>query len=406
MNYEETIEFLFSQLPAYQRIGKAAYKADLKTTLEISEILDHPERDFKSVHIAGTNGKGSVSHMLASVFQAAGYKTGLYTSPHLKDFRERIKVNGEMISREEVLEFVRSYQERFSEIKPSFFEWTVGLAFHHFRKEKVDIAIVEVGMGGRLDSTNIILPELSVITNIGLDHTQFLGDTIEKIAGEKAGIIKEGIPVVFGEKQSGATEVIREKAREKGTEIFFAEEGLDPGEYETDLKGHYQKRNLKTSLRAVEVLRKGGWDISEGVLREGLKKVVENTGLLGRWQELGKEPLIIADTGHNREGLTYTVEQLRSYPFQKLHIVFGVVGDKSPDAVLEILPGEAEYYFCRASIPRAMDANELYERAQQFGLKGKAYSGVSEAFEQSKTSAGKKDLIFIGGSTFVVAEVL
>ncbi|MEZ4881572.1 MAG: folylpolyglutamate synthase/dihydrofolate synthase family protein [Flavobacteriaceae bacterium] len=405
MNYTETINWLFEQLPMYQRVGKAAYKADLSATLNLAEYLKNPENNFKSVHVAGTNGKGSTSHMLASVFQEAGYKTGLYTSPHLKDFRERIKINGEMIPKQCVLEFVENHKPYFEKNKLSFFEMTVGLAFDYFRKEKVDIAIVEVGMGGRLDSTNIITPEVSVITNIGLDHTQFLGNTLEKVASEKAGIIKDRVPVVIGEMLPETKPVFEEIASERNAEILFAE-AIDSSNLTSDLKGLYQQKNIKTVLATLRILQKRGWNISEENIQKGLLNTIKNTGLMGRWQVLGENPKVICDTGHNREGLQLVMEQLSKESFKKLHIVLGVVSDKDLASVLPLFPKDAVYYFCKPNIPRGLDASLLLSQARGFGLVGEAYISIKNAYLAAIKAASAKDLIFVGGSTFVVAEVL
>lgn len=389
----------------YQRVGKAAYKADLRATLNLAEYLKNPENNFKSVHVAGTNGKGSTSHMLASVFQEAGYKTGLYTSPHLKDFRERIKINGEMIPKQCVLEFVENHKPYFEKNKLSFFEMTVGLAFDYFRKEKVDIAIVEVGMGGRLDSTNIITPEVSVITNIGLDHTQFLGDTLEKVASEKAGIIKDRVPVVIGEMLPETKPVFEEIASERNAEILFAE-AIDSSNLTSDLKGLYQQKNIKTVLATLRILQKRGWNISEENIQKGLLNTIKNTGLMGRWQVLGENPKVICDTGHNREGLQLVMEQLSKESFEKLHIVLGVVSDKDLASVLPLFPKDAVYYFCKPNIPRGLDASLLLSQASGFGLVGEDYISIKNAYLAAIKAASAKDLIFVGGSTFVVAEVL
>jgi dihydrofolate synthase/folylpolyglutamate synthase len=405
MNYQETLAYLFSQLPMYQRIGQAAYKVDLSNTHFLMDLLAHPEKKFKAVHLAGTNGKGSTSHMLASVLQEAGYKVGLYTSPHLKDFRERVKINGEMISEAEVINFVSLYKSKFEAIDLSFFEWSVGLAFDYFAKQQVDIAIVETGLGGRLDSTNVVFPEVSVITNIGIDHTQFLGDTLEKIAEEKAGIIKNNVPVVIGETQVETKPVFTAKALALNAEIIFADT-FNFGNYTTDLKGIYQHKNLKTCLATLTILNKGNWNISDKHITKGLSAVVENTGLLGRWQILGESPLIICDTGHNEQGIIEIVKQLTQIDCKALHIVFGVVNDKSIDSVLERLPKYAHYYYCKANIQRALAVDELSALAVKSGLKGMKCSSVEEALNAAKKNADQDDVIFVGGSTFVVAEVL
>lgn len=405
MNYLETLDYLFSQLPMYQRVGNAAYKANLDNTCRLSEILNHPEKQFKSVHIAGTNGKGSTSHMLAAVLQEAGYKVGLYTSPHLKDFRERIKINGEMISENEVIDFVKECKHEFEKIQLSFFEWTVGLAFHYFAKQKVDIAIVETGLGGRLDSTNIITPEVAVITNISMDHTQFLGDTLAKIAAEKAGIIKSTIPIVIGETQAEIKPVFIEKAKQLNAPIQFADEGLIQ-EYESDLKGAYQQKNKKTVVATINVLQQLGWKIAENHIKQGLLNVVKNTGLMGRWQVLSKQPFTVCDTGHNEAGITLILAQINQQSFEKLHFVLGVVNDKDIANILQLLPKNATYYFCQAKIPRALEVDILAEKAMAVGLSGTAFPTVEAAFQAAQKNATAQDMIFIGGSTFVVAEVV
>ncbi len=389
----------------YQRVGQSAYKADLSATIQLANYLNNPEKNFKTIHVAGTNGKGSTSHMLASVFQEAGYKTGLYTSPHLKDFRERIKINGEMIPKKYVSEFVENHKLYFEKNQLSFFEMTVGLAFDYFRKEKVGIAIVEVGMGGRLDSTNILTPDVSVITNIGLDHTQFLGDTLEKVASEKAGIIKEGIPVIVGETLPETKQVFEKMASEKNAEITFAETN-DSSNHASDLKGSYQQKNIKTVLATLRILKKRGWNISEENIQKGLLNTIKNTGLMGRWQVLGENPKVICDTGHNKDGLQLVMEQLSKESFKKLHIVLGVVSDKDLASVLPLFPKDAVYYFCKPNIPRGLDASLLLTQARGFGLIGEEYISVTKAYSAALEAAAANDLVFIGGSTFVVAEVV
>lgn len=403
MRYDETVNWLFNQLPVYQRSGGANYKIDLAKTHRLMDLLGNPEHAFKSIHVAGTNGKGSVSHMLASVFQEAGLKVGLYTSPHLRDFRERVKINGEMISEEEVIDFVDEFKTEFQRLELSFFEMTVGLAFHCFRNHEVDIAIVEVGMGGRLDSTNVITPLVSVITNIGLDHQAFLGNDIATIAGEKAGIIKYGIPVVIGQRQTETTPVFLKKAAEMESSILWADEAIRT-QYESDLTGSYQRHNTKTAVAAIH--QQNEFNIPEEIVKRGLKKVVENTGLMGRWQTLGTSPLIICDTGHNKDGLEYVLAQIEDTPHENLHIVWGMVNDKDLNAVLTMLPKSATYYFCAPDIPRALKVEELHSSAQEHQLKGKAHSSVAEALEAAKSMAKSEDMIFVGGSTFVVAEVV
>lgn len=402
--FQETIDWLFVQLPVYQRTGPSAnYKIDLTKTHALMELLDHPENAFPSFHVAGTNGKGSVSHMLASILQEAGYKVGLYTSPHLRDFRERVRINGEMISEEEVVEFVDEYREKFVQLELSFFEMTVGLAFDRFRHHQVDVAVVEVGMGGRLDSTNVVSPVVSVITNIGLDHTAFLGDSLPQIAREKAGIIKERTPVIIGEKQTETVDVFSEIAISKQAPLHYAEDVIPIG-LPTDLKGDYQRKNTRTAQAAIAVQKQ--FEVSEEALRKGLMRVVANTHLAGRWQTLSESPHIICDTGHNTEGVRYIVEQLQKTPKKALHMVWGMVNDKDISSVLELLPKEAKYYFCKADIPRGMDAFTLKETAEKHMLSGAAYPTVKEAVEAAKSQASEADLVFIGGSTFVVAEVV
>ena len=405
MNYNDTVNWMFSKLPMYQRQGASAFKKDLTNTIAISEHLGNPHHKFKSVHVAGTNGKGSTSHMLASILEEASYKVGLYTSPHLKDFRERIKINGEMISKAAVINFVKKNQSFLETQQLSFFEMTVGLAFDHFAKQKVDIAVVEVGLGGRLDSTNIITPVVSVITNIGLDHTQMLGDTLEKIAFEKAGIIKENTPVVIGERQEETENVFIETTKNKNAPIYFAEDKVTEI-YESDLKGNYQQKNIKTVVTTSHILKEKGFAITEKHIKSGILHVVKNTGLLGRWQVLQKEPTVICDTAHNREGLTYVMQQLREQHFNKLHIVLGVVNDKDLQSVLPLFPKDATYYFCKPDVPRGLEVQILQEKAKEVGLLGKRYDSVREAHNEALKSAATDDLIFVGGSTFVVAEVV
>ncbi|MDX1761073.1 MAG: folylpolyglutamate synthase/dihydrofolate synthase family protein [Christiangramia sp.] len=404
-SYQETVDWMFQQLPMYQRVGKTAFKKDLSNTLKIAEHLEYPETRFKSIHVAGTNGKGSVSHMLASVFQAAGYKTGLYTSPHLKDFRERIRINGRVIPQKNVIAFIEENQTFLGYNHLSFFEMTVGMAFDYFAKEKVDIAVIETGMGGRLDSTNIITPELSVITNIGLDHTAFLGDNLAEIAKEKAGIIKEGVPVVIGERQKQTVPVFENKARQLNSEIHFAED-QSFREYHTDLRGHYQKKNLRTVLCSLKNLREQGWKISEEAIINGLNNIKLHTGLQGRWDVLREKPKVICDTAHNAEGLKLVMKQLKKEKFENLHFVLGVVNDKDLSTVLPLFPKNASFYFARPDVPRGLDAETLKEEASKFGLQGYAYESVHEAFLAAEEDSLDEDLIFIGGSNFTVAEVL
>ena len=392
-------------MPIYQSIGASAYKADLSNTIKLVNYLGNPQDDFKSIHVAGTNGKGSTSHMMASVFQEAGYKVGLYTSPHLKDFRERIKINGELIAEENVVHFIKRHQSFFLQNQLSFFEMTVGMAFDFFKNEKVDIAIIEVGLGGRLDSTNIIKPEIAVITNIGLDHTRFLGETITKIAHEKAGVIKTETPVVIGEYTEETKAIFLSKSKETNSPVLFAEDMSTP-KLELDLLGDYQIKNSQTAYTALSVLKKMGWKLSKEIIQTGLKKVIDNTGLAGRWQILNYSPKIICDTAHNREGFSFVMKQLNMVNCDQLHIVFGVVDDKKLDTILPLLPKNATYYFCKPNVVRGLDEEKLKQKASQYSLVGQTYSSVNEAYKKSLTAAAKNDLIFVGGSTFVVAEVL
>jgi len=405
MTYQDTLNWMFSQLPMYQRQGKTAFKKDLSNTLKLAEHLNNPENKFKSVHVAGTNGKGSTSHILASVLQEAGYKVGLYTSPHLKDFRERIKINGQEVSKHFVIGFIKRNKGFFEANKLSFFEMTVGMAFDYFAKQNVDIAVVEVGLGGRLDSTNIVIPEVSIITNIGLDHTQFLGDTLEAIAFEKGGIIKPNIPVVIGETQKETAPVFKSLAKSCDSEILFADQ-LVSEVYKSDLMGSYQSKNIKTVIQTVKQLQGKGFKISNKNLKQGLLKVVKNTGLLGRWQILKERPKVVCDTGHNREGLIYVMQQLSNETFESLHIVFGVVNDKDLRSILDLLPKKATYYFCKPNISRGLDAEELQQTFSSYKLKGRAYKSVNEAYNSALNNARKDDFIYVGGSTFVVAEII
>lgn len=404
MTYKETTEWMFGRLPMYQMQGAVAYKADLTNTLLLAEHLGNPERRLKTIHIAGTNGKGSVSSMLASILQEAGYKVGLYTSPHLKDFRERIKINGEDISEGFIVDFVAKNKAFFEAHDLSFFEMTVGLAFDYFVQKNIDIAVVETGMGGRLDSTNIITPLVSVITNIGMDHTQFLGNTLQAIAGEKAGIIKAGIPAVVGEYTPETKPVFMAKAKETGSGIYFAQDDALP-DYPSDLLGDYQKQNKKTVLKAVEVLQQH-FSITEDAIKTGLLNVVMNTGLRGRWEQIHKNPTAIADTAHNSHGLKPVMTQLMAQQYGSLHIVFGVVNDKNLDEVLPLLPKQATYYFAKPGVPRGLDAQILHEAAKKYSLKGKFFASVAGAYAAALQEAAPNDFIYIGGSTFVVAEIL
>ncbi len=428
MTYNETIDYLFSKLPMYQRNGAAAFKKDLKNINKLTEHLGNPHDKFKSIHVAGTNGKGSVSHMIASVLQTVGYKVGLYTSPHLKDFRERIRVNGKMISESDVISFVDNNKFILNSIEPSFFEMSVAMAFDHFANEKVDFAVVEVGMGGRLDSTNVLRPILCVITNIGLDHQQFLGETVEQIAHEKAGIIKRNVPVVIGETTDSTRSIFINKAEEKDAPIYLADYlysahyslktienrqvfNINKGgelcyqDFTTDLLGVYQKKNVITALQSIDIM-KDTYNITIFDIFKGFENVCLNTGFKGRWQIYGENPSIICDTGHNIDGINEIVNQLKSISYKKLHIIYGTVNDKKLDKILALLPVKAEYYFTKANIPRSMDENELAHIAGNYNLKGETFPTVNEAFNRAKENAGPDDLIFIGGSTFVVAEVV
>ncbi|MFB9862104.1 bifunctional folylpolyglutamate synthase/dihydrofolate synthase [Rufibacter immobilis] len=427
MTYEQALEYLYQQLPMFHRIGNAAFKKSLDNIIALTQALDNPQQHFKTVHVAGTNGKGSSSSMLSAVLQAAGYKTGLYTSPHLKDFTERIRVNGEMISKEKVAQFTERHQSLFEQVKPSFFEMTVALAFEHFAQEQVDIAVIEVGLGGRLDSTNIITPLVSLITNIGLDHQSLLGNTLPEIAQEKAGIIKPGVPAVVSLTQPAVSAVFEKKAAETQSPLVFADQvyqveakgisGLHSsfevyfnqqlllGDLKLSLLGNYQKFNLPGVLATVEELRRQGFVISADHVRQGLEKVQEFTGLQGRWQVLAQEPLTICDTGHNIDGITHVVKQLLALRPKQVHFVFGAVNDKDIQSVLRLLPVSYRYYFCEAQIPRALPVQQLWEEAQFAGLKGAAYPTVQDAILSAKAHAQPDEVIFIGGSTFVVAEI-
>lgn len=431
MTYKETLDYLFAQLPMFHRIGAAAYKANLDNTHAIMDMLDHPENDFRCIHIAGTNGKGSTSHMLAAILQQCGYKTALYTSPHLRDFRERIRINGKMIEQREVVAFVKKHRKGFEKIEPSFFEWTVGLAFDYFSRKNVDIAVIETGLGGRLDSTNVVTPLVSVITNVQWDHMNLLGSTLRKIATEKAGIIKQGVPVIIGESATATAGVFKTIARKNASRIYFSDKIFKasisddhtgtPGRLllnitknkasylqnlQLDLGGWYQLRNICTVLQTCEVLTECGFEINRKQMRTALKSVNTITGFAGRWQVIGKEPLIICDTGHNVDGIETVFQQIKSISYTKLHIVLGMVSDKDITKVLELLPKKATYYFCKPDIPRGLDASELQKTAATFRLKGVAYKDVKSAKNAAIKNAGRKDLIFIGGSTFVVAEVV
>lgn len=426
--YQATLDFLFQQLPMFQRVGAAAYKKDLTNTLALCKLAGNPHKSFKSIHVAGTNGKGSVSHMLAAILQEAGYKTGLYTSPHLVDFRERIRINGEMISEADVVHFTERTKAQLIDIQPSFFEWTVAMAFDYFAREKVDIAVIEVGLGGRLDSTNVITPILSVITNIGWDHMDMLGNTLPLIAAEKAGIIKADVPVVVGQWQDEVAPVFERVANEKRALLKYADQKFQVKQlryqsvgavYEVksgsktqfedlyvDLAGHYQQFNTATVLAACEVLQRNGWNLEDEPIRAALGKVRELTGFAGRWTVLGQNPLIIADTAHNSDGLQLVLDQLASLARKKCRIVLGVVNDKDLSKILPLFPKEATYYFCKSSIPRALNEVELSNKAASFGLSGLHFPDVKTALQAALAESHPEDIVFVGGSTFTVADII
>jgi dihydrofolate synthase / folylpolyglutamate synthase len=405
VDYERTLAHLYAQLPMFSRIGKAAYKADLENTHALMRMLDHPERGLKCVHIAGTNGKGSTSHMLASVLHEAGYRTGLYTSPHLKDFRERIRINGAMIPKASVVDFVERYRSRFEPIAPSFFEWSVALAFAWFRDEQVDIAVIETGLGGRLDSTNVVSPEVSVITNIGWDHADLLGNTLEAIAGEKAGIIKHSIPVVIGEATAAISNVFNNVARAQEAPIHFVDQEAEQP-FPLDLAGPHQQKNARTVLAVIDKLRERGWHMTNAHIGQGLAHTCSNTSFAGRWQTIGHAPLTIVDVGHNEDGLRVVNDMLTRTPFEHLHIVLGTVNDKDIGRMLSQLSRNATYYFCKADIPRGLEAEKLCAEANAAGLQGRAYSSVGAALEAARTQANAGDLVLVTGSVFVVAEAI
>ena len=408
MNYKDTLDYLYNSAPLFQQIGAGAYKEGLENTWALDEHFGHPHRSFRSIHIAGTNGKGSCSHTLAAILQEAGYKVGLYTSPHLIDFRERIRVNGQPVPEAYVIRFVEEERAFFEPLHPSFFELTTAMAFRYFAEEKVDVAVVEVGLGGRLDCTNIIWPDLCIITNISLDHVQFLGDTLEKIAGEKAGIIKPGIPVVIGETTPETRPVFQKKAEEVGAPIHFAEEEVKEvhPDWEYELKGLYQEKNRRTLWAALPLLQEGGYQISESDIQAGFAHVVELTGLMGRWQKLQEHPTVVCDTGHNVGGIQYIAEQLRRQVFRRLHIVIGMVNDKDVRGVLDLLPREATYYFTQASVKRALPAGQLARLAAEAGLQGTCYPDVPSAVRAAQKESLPEDFIFVGGSSFIVADLL
>ncbi len=431
--YSEVLEYLYARLPIFQRVGAIAYKGGLDNIIKLCNALDNPQQKFPVIHIAGTNGKGSTSHYLASVLQSAGYKkVGLHTSPHLKDFRERIKINGIPMPEQDVVDFINANKELVEQMDCSFFEVSVAMTFWYFAKEKCDITVIETGLGGRLDSTNIVNPIVSVITNISYDHVALLGDTLPKIAAEKAGIIKRRKPVVIGETQEETKEVFEQKAKESKSPIRFADsiystanahteaKGNEPylvidvlkngrpylQELQSELNGLYQQKNICTVLSAIDVLNESGYKISEENIRDGISKVVSQTGLLGRWQTLSQNPLTIADTGHNEAGIKEVINQLAKIKYNNLHFVFGMVNDKEPDKVLKLLPTNAHYYFCKANIPRALSENELATIAGKYNLNGNYFATVKEALHAAQKNAAKDDLVFVGGSTFIVADAL
>lgn len=438
MNYQETLDFLYDRLPLFSKVGASAIKKDVDNTLRLCSFLDNPHNKFRTIHIAGTNGKGSTSHMIAAILQSAGYKTGLYTSPHLKDFRERIRINGEMIPKDEVIEFTQNIIPLIDSLHPSFFEITVAMAFDHFAKQRVDIAVIETGLGGRLDSTNIIQPEVSLITNIGWDHMQILGNTLEEIAGEKAGIIKKNIPVVIGETQPDIKHVFKNKAASLDAPLFFADQiryvaewkyadgyldvwiqeknpeapggsgnpGLERKNYRLDLTGVYQLKNLVGVLEGIQQLKIKGFNILEEHIKEGLSHSKKLNGLHGRWELIGDKPRVIADVAHNPDGIRQIMAQLELTDYHRLHLIIGMVKDKDVDAVLRLLPKEAFYYFTRAPIPRALDESTLMNLASNHELKGTSFPDVHSALRQARTNAGKDDLILVCGSVFLVAELL
>lgn len=423
MNYKESLDFLYNRLPMYQRIGAKAFNKDIRKTLELCEIVDNPQHKFKSVHIAGTNGKGSSAHAIASILQEAGYKVGLYTSPHLKSYRERVRINGEMINEHFVSKFISENEHKFLNISPSFFEITVVMAFDYFVHEKVDIGIIETGLGGRFDSTNIVTPLVSLITTIGKDHEDLLGDTLELIAFEKAGIIKEKVPVVIGDVKKEPKKVLMDQARKKRARIIdnydnwtvTKNENLsydfvstNRGIYkqiQPDIKSSYFIKNIPPILEVINVLREVKFEIDDKSIQNGFRNIILNTDLKGRWQLVGQSPLTICDVGHNEDGINEILKQLDQIKFQKLHFVFGTVKDKLVNKILSLLPTSASYYFCAANVPRALESKELVDEASKHGLSGEAYGSVSKAIVAAKLSAQKEDLIFIGGSTFVVAEI-
>ena len=404
--YDQYTDYLFSQVPMFQNVGSNAYKEGLENTHILDEHFGHPHTQFRTIHVAGTNGKGSCSHTIASVLQEAGYKVGLFTSPHLTDFRERIRVNGTMIPEQYVMDFIDNERDFFEPLHPTFFELTTALAFKYFAEQKVDVAVIEVGLGGRLDCTNIITPDISIITNISFDHVQYLGDTLAKIAGEKAGIIKHGVPVIIGEKHPETTPVFTEKAKREQAPLYFAEDYKPNKDYQYELKGLYQSKNLQTSLCAIDQLIRNGYHITEENIQNGLLHVTHHTGLRGRWQIVRHSPTVICDTGHNVGGIKYIAQQLKEQKCQELRIVFGMVSDKDVNSVLELMPQNAKYYFCQASVKRAMPHQQLKRLAKQHNLQGNSYKTVENAYKKALSQSNPNDCIFIGGSTFVVADFL
>lgn len=406
LTYKHTLQYLLEQLPMFQRVGAAAYRSDLTNIIQLCNLLGNPEKNLKCIHVAGTNGKGSVTHIIASILQEQGYKVGVFVSPHYKDYRERIKINGKFISKKFVTAFVERNQRQFKKIDASFFEITTAMAFEYFKKECVDFAVIETGMGGRLDSTNIITPLLSVITNISYDHQQFLGNTLPKIATEKAGIIKRNIPVVIGETQNETKPVFVAKTKAMKSEIYFADKELSARNFKTDLKGIYQQKNIPTALMAIDVLNKNGVKVSSKAIEKGLKHVTKNTSFIGRWMVVGEKPKIVFDSAHNEGGVHELKYEIQKGKYEILHFVFGTVADKDISKLLSLLPKNAKYYFCKADTPRGLNADELKQEASKFNLKGEVYSSVKQAFKAAKRNASKKDLVLVAGSVFVVAEVL
>lgn len=420
MNYTETLDYLFNSLPMYHRVGKAAYKADITHTVQLMDHLSHPERQFRSIHVAGTNGKGSVCHSLAAILQREGYKVGLYTSPHLVDFRERIRINGEMIPREKVVDFVARHRSFMETLDLSFFEMTVGLAFDYFASERVDVAVVEVGMGGRLDSTNVITPLISVITNIGFDHTQFLGDTLPKIAAEKAGIIKEGVPVVIGETHTETEPVFLSTAAERHAPIFFADQNPDfcfpqfslkrlnvaPFNVSPQLQGSYQRKNVTTLMQVVDLLPTVGLDVSLQSVQDGVANVVTDTGLHGRWETIAESPLTICETAHNADGIRAMLEKIATMRYRNLRFVYGCVNDKDFGSILQMFPREATFYFTQPSVPRRLPVSELVLAAHQMGIDGPAFDNVGEAIDKARLESCPDDLVIVTGSIFLVADAM